>query len=82
MSIIWLKLFLIKKEKRFLKNALNLNNILKSKQIINRSFRNIDGAVKGSDPIWGKYMRWTFPNWATKFFCDSLLLENEVMKLK
>ena len=82
LSIIWLKIFLIKKEERFLKNALNLNNILKSKQIINRSIRNINGAVKGSDPIWGKYMRWTFPNWATKFFCDSLLLEDEVMKLK
>ncbi len=33
------------------------------------------GAVPGSFPIWGKYMRFAFPNWAAKFFLDALLLE-------
>ena len=33
------------------------------------------GAVPGSFPVWGKYMRLAFPNWAAKFYLDALLLE-------
>lgn len=36
------------------------------------------GAISGSYPIWGKYLRYTFPNWAAKFFADALLLEKKV----
>lgn len=78
LSIIWFKLYLLYKDKKFLKNALKLNNYLKSKQIINTRNRNIEGAIKGSDPIWGNYMRFTFINWAAKFFCDALILENKI----
>ena len=35
----------------------------------------IKGAISGSYPIWGEYQRLAFPNWATKFFVDALLLE-------
>jgi uncharacterized protein YyaL (SSP411 family) len=35
----------------------------------------IVGAVPGSFPIWGQYMRFCFPNWAAKFLLDALLLE-------
>lgn len=30
------------------------------------------GAVPGSDPIWGPYMRFRYPNWAAKYHCDAL----------
>ncbi len=33
----------------------------------------IKGAVPGSVPIWGKYMRMRYPNWAAKFHCDALM---------
>lgn len=79
LSIIWLKLFQIYKEKRLLINAMKLNNYLKLKQIINIRFKDVDGAIKGSDPIWGKYNMYNFPNWATKFFCDTLMLENKIL---
>lgn len=36
---------------------------------------NILGAVKGSFPIQGRYQKYTFPNWATKFMVDSNQLE-------
>jgi hypothetical protein len=38
--------------------------------------RNLDlrGAIKGSQPVWGAYSRLTFPNWATKFFIEAMLL--------
>ena len=36
------------------------------------------GAVKGSQPIWGRYAPLSYPNWATKFFIDAMLLWNEI----
>lgn len=33
----------------------------------------LDGAVGGSSPLWGPYMRLRFPNWAAKYFCDALM---------
>ncbi|MFX1443908.1 MAG: hypothetical protein ACFFHV_10880 [Promethearchaeota archaeon] len=78
-SIIWLKLYQIYKEKKFLLNAISLNNYLKSNQILDFRYKDIDGAIKGSDPIWGLYNIFSFPNWATKFFCDALILENKIL---
>lgn len=78
LSIIWLKLYKIFKDERLLLNAIKINNYLKQKQVINSKYNFIDGAIKGSDPIWGKYARFKFPNWATKFFCDALMLEHKI----
>ncbi|MBC2696611.1 MAG: hypothetical protein HF982_15305 [Desulfobacteraceae bacterium] len=36
------------------------------------------GAIPGSFPIWQKYMRLSYPNWATKFFMDSLMMEKNI----
>lgn len=33
---------------------------------------NLHGALPGSAPFSGKYMRWRYPNWAAKFFLDAL----------
>ncbi|MCA9150518.1 MAG: terpene cyclase/mutase family protein [Planctomycetales bacterium] len=35
----------------------------------------ICGAVKGSEPIWGKYLRFRYPNWAAKFYADAQMGE-------
>jgi hypothetical protein len=35
---------------------------------------NVRGAIKGSQPIWGGYATLSYPNWATKFFVDSVML--------
>jgi hypothetical protein len=34
-----------------------------------------DGGIAGSVPIWGRYSRFEYPNWAAKFFADALLME-------
>jgi hypothetical protein len=31
------------------------------------------GALTGSFPLWGRYEKFAFPNWATKYFADALL---------
>ncbi|RMF46107.1 MAG: hypothetical protein D6755_07055, partial [Anaerolineae bacterium] len=33
----------------------------------------IRGGIAGSSPIWGRYERLKYPNWAAKFFLDALL---------
>lgn len=79
LSIIWLKLYEIYRDKNLLINAVNLNKYLKSKQLISNKFKEIDGAIKGSDPIWGDYRPYYVLNWAAKFFCDTLILESKIM---
>ena len=34
--------------------------------------RSVRGAVPGSLPFWGRYMRFRYPNWAAKFHADAL----------
>lgn len=45
--------------------------------------RNLYGGIAGSSPIYGKYERFQYPNWAAKFFLDALLtLEHGRRNLK
>ena len=38
----------------------------------------VRGAIKGSQPVWGRYAPLSFPNWATKFFVDAMWLRQEL----
>ncbi len=40
----------------------------------------IRGAIAGSHPIYGRYERFKYPNWAAKFFLDALLTLDTVEK--
>lgn len=79
-SIIWLRLFEITQNKKYLSAAKKMNQYLKNTQDLNSNNRGIWGGIKGSQPIYGGYMSFTYPNWAAKFFVDALLLENKVEK--
>jgi len=35
---------------------------------------NLQGAVAGSSPFWGRYMFMRFPNWAAKYHADALMM--------
>ena len=41
----------------------------------------VRGGIKGSHPISGEYMSYRYPNWATKFFMDSLMFEMSSRKV-
>jgi uncharacterized protein YyaL (SSP411 family) len=74
MAIIWLKLFEKTGEQQYYESALaSLQYVMFTQDIHTQNF-NIRGGIKGSQPIWGKYTRLSYPNWATKFFIDGLLL--------
>lgn len=78
MAIIWMKFYQLTEEIHYLNAAKQINNwllyIQDRKEV---DFADTKGALPGSFPIWGRYEKFAFPNWAVKFFIDSLLLEED-----
>jgi hypothetical protein len=66
-------------DERYLNTALKLNDFVKSTQLLEGAPPFAIGGVKGSDPIWGAYLSYSYPNWAAKFFADALLLEERAL---
>jgi uncharacterized protein YyaL (SSP411 family) len=54
---------------RFVRRTLNVNGPLPMR-----------GAVKGSFPVDGGYVKHQYPNWACKFFIDSNVLEQDIRR--
>jgi prenyltransferase beta subunit len=77
-SVLWLQLYELTNDAKYLYAACSMNTSLKSEIDLENRNPGIRGALKGASPIWGKYMRFSYPNWATKFFLDALLLEELV----
>ncbi|MBV8601097.1 MAG: hypothetical protein JO359_05965 [Candidatus Eremiobacteraeota bacterium] len=42
-------------------------------QSLQHPIPDLRGAVAGSAPIWGRYMRGRYPNWAAKYLCDAIV---------
>jgi len=78
MSVILFRLHSIVRVSSYLEAALRLNCYLRQRQFIGVN-RNLNGAIPGSYPIYGGYMPFSFPNWATKFLADALMLEDKVL---
>lgn len=78
-ALVWLRLYQITGKDEYLKAGIHLNKQLMKLQQLTGSSSYLIGAVKGSHPIWGQYMRLAYPNWGAKFFLDSLLLQRQLM---
>jgi len=72
--ISWMQLYKKTKQGKYLKNAQNLLNDIKKTINLATHDLNVQGAVAGAYPIYGGYDRFAYPNWATKFFIDALLM--------
>lgn len=77
MSCVWLRLFEVTDDLRYLNAALKMNEMLKE-LIPPRGSRGIAGGVSGSYPIWGRYQPLRYISWGCKFFADALLLEQRL----
>lgn len=75
MAINWLRLAQITGDHSLKHWAANANRFNMSIQNLTTDDPNIHGAMKGSHPVNGGYMTYRYPNWATKFFMDGLMLE-------
>lgn len=79
MSCVWLRIFEVTDDLRYLNAALKMNEMLKQLVPVPGS-RGIAGGVSGSYPVWGLYQPLRYISWGCKFFADALLLEQRLKR--
>ncbi len=78
-AVVCFRLAEITGEAHYALNANKLVDFLKSLQALNLSNPALNGAIAGSFPLLGEYMRSGYPNWATKYYLDALMLQDRVV---
>jgi uncharacterized protein YyaL (SSP411 family) len=74
LAICWAWLARITGDERYTKGVQQMTTLLigiQAKQADGPA--DVVGALSGSYPLWGRYEKFAFPNWATKYFVDALL---------
>ena len=79
MSCIWLRLFEVTSDLRYLNAALKMNEMLKQLLRV-KGRRGVAGGVAGSYPIWGAYQPMRLISWGCKFLADALMLEQRLTR--
>ncbi len=77
-SIVCYRLYEHNGGKEYLEAANRGVNFLKVVQEMDSSNPSMNGCIAGSFPITGDYMTWGYPNWATKYMLDALLLQHKL----
>lgn len=80
LAVIWMKLHHLYPEDGYFKAAQSINNQLVWLQFDDARFGNINGGIAGTFPFWGKYEPFSFPNWASKYLVDSIMMELQILK--
>jgi hypothetical protein len=62
--------------RHYKEKADQLVNYLKGLQVLDSENPALNGAIGGSFPLMGEYMCSGYPNWATKYFLDALLMQD------
>jgi hypothetical protein len=75
-AIVCYRLFELGGDARHRDAADRLVDYLKSLQDVDTPIPEAHGALPGSFPLFGEYMRGGYPNWATKYMLDALLLQD------
>jgi len=73
-AVVWARLYDRTRQPMYRRAALRALDYVMRRQDIHSANPDVRGAIKGSQPIWGRHARLTFPNWATKFFVDAMML--------
>jgi hypothetical protein len=79
MSCIWLRLFEVTGDLRYLNASLKMNEMLKQLLAV-KGRRGVVGGVAGSYPIWGAYQPMRLISWGCKFLADALMLEQRLTR--
>lgn len=79
LAIVQFRLYALDGDRRHLNTGLNLLDEVAASQNVLATGSPHCGAIKGSEPIWGRYAPLQYPNWATKFFVDALLTKQEAL---
>ena len=74
LAVCWTRLSNITGDERYAQAALRMTEqLIAFQQLSDRGPVDAHGALPGSYPLWGRYEKFAFPNWATKYFIDALL---------
>jgi hypothetical protein len=77
LAIVGYRLVALGRGERYAEAADRLLGFLKAVQRRDSGNADIDGALAGSYPFFGGYMTGGYPNWATKYLLDALMLQAE-----
>ena len=69
-ALIWVRIFELSKDRTYYDCAVKLNDYLKTTQYLHHWNKGVEGGIKGSQPIYGRYNPHRYLNWAAKFFAD------------
>jgi hypothetical protein len=69
-AVLWARLAETTGDARYLNACTQLTQAVAAVQV-QTGPACVRGAIAGSDPIWGRYSRFEYPNWAAKFFIDA-----------
>ncbi|MDJ0840038.1 MAG: terpene cyclase/mutase family protein [Acidobacteriota bacterium] len=72
-SLVWSRLFSLTGEPAFREAAQKMTEQLAGTVRLSAS-GGVRGGVKGSHPIWGRYLALRYPCWAAKFTADALMI--------
>lgn len=75
---VWLRLHQLTGDARFLNAGLKAVELAAGHQE-RAPWKDVNGALAGSFPLWGRYAPLQYPNWATKFLADSLMLRDDCL---
>ncbi|MGA2353614.1 MAG: prenyltransferase/squalene oxidase repeat-containing protein [Terriglobales bacterium] len=79
MSCVWLRLYEVTGDLRYLNAALKINEML-MQSLPAKGSRGIVGGVAGSYPIWCAYQPMRFISWGGKFLADALIQEQRLTR--
>lgn len=80
LAIVCYRLFEIGGEFRHRAAADRMVDYLKALQDVDTPVAEANGALPGSFPLFGEYMRGGYPNWATKYLLDALMLQDRTQQ--
>ena len=72
-SILWLRLFMLRDNPAYAESAKMAILFVSQTQRLRTANPGVRGGIAGSVPFYGRYERFTYPNWAAKFYADALL---------
>lgn len=72
-SRLWLRLFTLRGKPAYAEGAKLAIKFVSRTQNLKASNLGVRGGIAGSEPIYGRYERFKYPNWAAKFYVDALL---------
>ena len=77
LGINWGRLYQITGEQTYREATARVLSFVKRTQRLGGDDPDTRGGIKGSHPINGGYHPWQYPNWATKFYADALMMDEQ-----